>query len=137
MRRMFAATPIRVSSAPTGTLRPARSGRTTDPIQGGGSTAASLAPHRAEPVLRFRAPRSLRSIARAPGQGSQHHAKAASGAGLSRDEADELGRLYAEEAGTPYANADDVEHPDEVTALVPGADDEIRRAEEAPVRRSA
>jgi hypothetical protein len=32
--------------------------------------------------------------------------------GLSRDEADELGRLMAEKAGKPYSNADERQHPD-------------------------
>ena len=57
-------------------------------------------------------------------------AKAAGEAGLSRDEADELGRLYAEEAGAPYANADD-QAPDDEEG-VPGVDMEaVRREEEA------
>lgn len=33
--------------------------------------------------------------------------------GLTREEADELGRLLAERAGEPYANADDVRQDDE------------------------
>ncbi len=33
--------------------------------------------------------------------------------GLTDDEADELGRLYAERAGEPYTNAADLPHPDE------------------------
>lgn len=33
--------------------------------------------------------------------------------GLTRKEADELGRLLAESEGRPYGNADEVETPDE------------------------
>ena len=32
--------------------------------------------------------------------------------GLTREEADELGRLMAEKEGEPYSNADDREHPE-------------------------
>jgi hypothetical protein len=33
-------------------------------------------------------------------------------AGLSREEADELGRMMAEKEGKPYHNADDLQEPD-------------------------
>jgi hypothetical protein len=55
----------------------------------------------------------------------------AAGPGLTADEADELGRLYAEEAGKPYANARDVEHVDELTTVVPEDEELIRHAEES------
>jgi hypothetical protein len=55
-------------------------------------------------------------------------AKAAGEGGLSREEADELGRLYAEEAGAPYTNADDQAPLDEEE--VPGIDAEALRREE-------
>jgi hypothetical protein len=55
-------------------------------------------------------------------------AKAAAEAGLSRAEADELGRLYAEEAGAPYSNADDAAPEDDEGP--PGIDAEALRREE-------
>ena len=57
--------------------------------------------------------------------------------GLTRDEADTLGRLYAERSGQPYANADDraaadgaeLEHGSEDEALLPGRPGRDLRAE--------
>lgn len=39
--------------------------------------------------------------------------------GLSRDEADELGRLMAEKEGKPYSNADERAHPDSLREAGP------------------
>jgi hypothetical protein len=54
----------------------------------------------------------------------------ADGPGLSAEEANELGRLYAEEAGKPYANVEAVQHVDEHTAVIPDDEELIKRAEE-------
>jgi hypothetical protein len=56
--------------------------------------------------------------------------KAESGVGLSREEADELGRMYAEERGGLYANADDVTLDAEGNELHGRVDDEAVKAEE-------
>jgi hypothetical protein len=56
--------------------------------------------------------------------------KAESATGLSREEADELGQLYAEERGEPYANADDVTLDAEGNELHEGIDDEAVKAQE-------
>ena len=57
-------------------------------------------------------------------------AKAAGETGLTLDEANELGRLYAEEAGEPYANAADTPPEDEDAPR--GVDLEaVRREEES------
>jgi hypothetical protein len=56
--------------------------------------------------------------------------KAESEVGLSREEADELGKLYAEERGDAYANADDVNLDAEGSELHEGIDDESVKAEE-------
>jgi hypothetical protein len=45
--------------------------------------------------------------------------------GLTRDEADELGRMMAEQEGKPYANADDRGNPEDLPT-------EGRRPEEPP-----
>ena len=50
-------------------------------------------------------------------------------AGLTSEEADELGRLWAEKEGKPYANADSRPHPEAVGAEreegVPYAEEEL------------
>jgi hypothetical protein len=56
--------------------------------------------------------------------------KAEGTVGLSREEADELGKLYAEERGDTYANADDVTLDAEGNELHEGVDDEAVKAEE-------
>ena len=57
-------------------------------------------------------------------------AKAAGESGLTLEEANELGRLYAEEAGQPYANA--ANSPPEDEEAPPGVDLEaVRRQEES------
>ncbi|HCO02220.1 MAG TPA: hypothetical protein DIT48_02415 [Actinobacteria bacterium] len=55
--------------------------------------------------------------------------KKADGAGLTDEEAGELGKLFAEEEGTQYSNADDLraEEAETATAL----DEEVKREEEA------
>jgi hypothetical protein len=52
--------------------------------------------------------------------------------GLTREEADELGRMMAEKEGRPYSNADDRAHPD---ALTPEEVMERHEPEEAEPER--
>jgi hypothetical protein len=55
--------------------------------------------------------------------------KKADGEGLTDEEADELGKLYAESEGAPYSNADDLRAEDEE---VPTAwDEQVKQEEEA------
>ena len=59
--------------------------------------------------------------------------KVENGQGLSEDEANELGRMYAEEAGKPYSNADDVSRSSDGMPE-PDVDEEaVKRAEESDV----
>jgi hypothetical protein len=58
-------------------------------------------------------------------------AKRAAGRTVSAATKRTTGPALREEAGEPYANADDVEHPDALTAVVPGEDEALRQTEEA------
>jgi len=57
--------------------------------------------------------------------------------GLSRDEADELGRMMAEKEGEPYSNADEREHPERLPkdgrqTEDPYSEDEAKELREHP-----
>ncbi len=55
----------------------------------------------------------------------------ANGPGLSPAEADELGRMYAEEAGKPYANRDAARGLADDTGVSPADEELVKLAEES------
>jgi hypothetical protein len=54
--------------------------------------------------------------------------------GLTREEADELGRMMAEKEGKPYANADDRSHPESLPTDGPDPDAPVSETEAKELR---